>query len=115
MIIDGVYLHPSRKKKTESNNSNSAPEHATDEIQKPADRAKKIKTSTFQFQFHCRVIAKYVLVKTEEAILYYCPDGQMVKLSVSQAAPNCIRRFDSRLGQFTFFSPTAGNFFFTAS
>ena len=43
---------------------------------------KKTKTfvnQNFQFHFHCQVIAKNVLVKTEEATL----DGQMVNVSVS--------------------------------
>ena len=54
-------------------------------------KKKKTKTFTnqnFQFHFCCQVIAKYVLVKTEEATVYYSPDGQMVKVSVSQAVPN---------------------------
>ena len=45
-------------------------------------------------------MAKYVHVKTEEAILDYSPDGQMVKVSVSQAVPKSMHGFESNL---TFF------------
>ena len=61
----------------------------------------KTKTYTnqnFQFHFHYRVISKNVLVKTQKPQLCHCPGGQMVKLHVSQAKPNCTLEFESRSG-----------------
>ena len=62
-----------------------------DKIQTLIEQIKKKKKKfytfhNFQLHLRYRIMAKYVFVKTE-AILYSSPDGQMVKLSVSQALP----------------------------
>ena len=54
-----------------------------EQIEQKKKKKKTFTNQILQFHFHCQVMAKYVLVKTEEAILYYSPDGQMVKISVS--------------------------------
>ena len=54
-------------------------------------------------------MAKNILIKTRKPQLCYCPDGLV---SVSQAVPNCMHRFKSHLGQFSFFSTS---FFFTTN
>ena len=64
----------------------------------------KTKTYTFQnfqFHFHYRVISKNVLIKIQKPQLCCCPDGLMVKLSVSQAVQNYTRGFESRLAAFS--------------
>ena len=70
------------------NNSNSAPEHATDMIdrlknQQIEHQKTKIYTiQNFQFHFHCRVLSKNVLINTQKPQLCYCPDGLLIISSV---------------------------------
>ena len=82
------------------NNSNSAPEYATDKIQKPADRAKK-SSSFFNFTFIIELWPNMFLSKQK---MPYYTTIQMARWlsssSVSQAVPKSTHRFKSCLGQF---------------
>ena len=60
-----------------------------DTIQTQADRhgIRKLRLFTFQnfqFHFHNQVISEIVLTKTQKLQLWYCPDGLLVKLCVSE-------------------------------
>ena len=83
----------------------SAPEHATDIIQRPADRAWNTTFQIFQFHFHYRVISINVTVKTQKPQPCYYLDGLMVKLSVFQAVTTaCVGSNPARADFFFFFT-----------
>ena len=62
-------------------------------------------SQNFQFHFHSQVISENVLVKTQKPQVCYCPDGLMVKLSVSQLLPNACTEFKSSWGHTDIFFP----------
>ena len=76
------------------NNSNSAPEHATDMIdrlknQQIEHQKTKIYTiQNFQFHFHCRVLSKN---DTQKPQLCYCPDGLLIISSVPSKLSSQVR------------------------
>ena len=85
--LPATSLHPPKQKKS---NPNSAPEHASYKFKNQqiarAEKKYKFKRSRFlNFTFIMELWNNIMLLsmKTEEATLYYSPDGQMVKVSVS--------------------------------
>ena len=109
MVISGQFFFPFFfSASCVGPSKNSAPEHAMDKIQNPADKAKTIKLSLITF-FDSLLLPNYKQkcpYQNTKPQVCYCPDGLMVKLSVSRALPICTRRFESCFGHYFFFSPT---------
>ena len=78
-------------------------------IKKPAERARKNKNfheSLFSISLLLSSYKQKCPYQNTKPQLLYCPDGLMVKLSVSQAVPICMHGFKPRLGKLFFFFQT---------
>ena len=101
------YILSRKKRVSGRRKSNSGQKHATEIIQNPGDRAKNNKNvcpTEFSIPLYLLSYEQICTYKNSKIRKPHITIGLMARFQDSQAGPNCRCGFESRIGQFFFFS-----------